>query len=147
MKRSTTSITAWDRSASPKIRCEPSNSKNIGKTIHSKSICFHHFLFPSLIASFHSISIILFPSSSSFSPSPSPRNYWFSHIALCVRAVHAGEHPPILGAFYIKPNYPGICSHVCNGGFIVHKKYRGLGLGRFMGECYVGLAKAMVGLL
>lgn len=25
----------------------------------------------------------------------------------------------VAGCFYVKPNFPGRCSHVCNGGFIV----------------------------
>ena len=31
----------------------------------------------------------------------------------------------ILGCFYIKPNFPGRCAHICNGGFIVNPNYRG----------------------
>jgi GNAT superfamily N-acetyltransferase len=41
---------------------------------------------------------------------------------------HAG------GVFYVKPNYPGRCSHVANAGFIVHERFRGNGVGRFMAE-------------
>lgn len=42
-----------------------------------------------------------------------------------------------LGQFYVKPNYIGRCSHVCNGGFIVSHKIRGLGLGKEMGKKYL----------
>lgn len=42
-----------------------------------------------------------------------------------------------LGHFYIKPNYIGRCSHVCNAGFIVNHKVRGLGLGKEMGKKYL----------
>lgn len=48
-----------------------------------------------------------------------------------------------LGSFYIKSNYPGRCSHVCNGGFIVNHKRRGLGLGRELGEKYLVCAKQL----
>ncbi|KAL8730070.1 MAG: hypothetical protein Q9181_004784 [Wetmoreana brouardii] len=42
-----------------------------------------------------------------------------------------------LGSFYIKPNYPGRSSHVCNGGFLVTEAARNRGVGRLMGEGYL----------
>jgi GNAT superfamily N-acetyltransferase len=42
-----------------------------------------------------------------------------------------------LGSFYVKPNYPGRSSHVCNGGFLVTDAARNRGVGRLMGECYL----------
>lgn len=45
-----------------------------------------------------------------------------------------------LGHFYVKPNYIGRCSHVCNAGFIVAHEQRGLGLGIEMGKEYLKLA-------
>ena len=45
-----------------------------------------------------------------------------------------------LGSFYIKPNYPGRSSHVCNGGFIVTDASRNRGVGRLMGETYLDWA-------
>ncbi|KAF2219946.1 histone acetyltransferase-like protein [Elsinoe ampelina] len=42
-----------------------------------------------------------------------------------------------LGTFYVKPNYPGRSSHVCNAGFLVSEGARGKGVGRVMGETYV----------
>ncbi|KAF2835965.1 zf-H2C2-domain-containing protein, partial [Patellaria atrata CBS 101060] len=45
-----------------------------------------------------------------------------------------------LGSFYIKPNYPGRSSHVCNGGFIVTDGARNRGVGRLMGEEYLNWA-------
>ncbi|KAF2743701.1 hypothetical protein M011DRAFT_471248 [Sporormia fimetaria CBS 119925] len=42
-----------------------------------------------------------------------------------------------LGSFYIKPNYPGRSSHVCNGGFLVTDAVRNRGVGRLMGEMYL----------
>ena len=55
------------------------------------------------------------------------RGYFLSHTAFVVRALDNGmdaaqrnssSKGEILGCFYIKPNFPGRCSHVCNGGFI-----------------------------
>jgi len=45
-----------------------------------------------------------------------------------------------LGSFYIKPNYPGRSSHVCNAGFLVTEAARNKGVGRLMGESYLDWA-------
>lgn len=45
-----------------------------------------------------------------------------------------------LGHFYVKPNYIGRCSHVCNAGFIVNHHKRGLGLGSELGKKYLYIA-------
>ncbi|KAI1634554.1 hypothetical protein F4809DRAFT_665398 [Biscogniauxia mediterranea] len=45
-----------------------------------------------------------------------------------------------LGSFYIKPNYPGRSSHVCNAGFLVTEAARNRGVGRLMGETYIDWA-------
>ncbi|KAJ5928854.1 hypothetical protein N7466_007810 [Penicillium verhagenii] len=45
-----------------------------------------------------------------------------------------------LGTFYIKPNYPGRCSHICNAGFITTNLARGKGVGHAMGETYLEFA-------
>ncbi|BAY62561.1 GCN5-related N-acetyltransferase [Calothrix brevissima NIES-22] len=69
--------------------------------------------------------------------------YWLNQDAFVVRAVEPGAtHKPkdILGAFYIKPNFPGRCSHICNAGFIVQPAARGQGIGRLMGESMLALA-------
>ena len=41
----------------------------------------------------------------------------------------------VVGSFYVKPNYPDRCSHICNGGFLVSQNYRGNGIGKFLGIC------------
>ena len=51
------------------------------------------------------------------------------------------ETSEIVGAFYIKPNFPGRCSHICNAGFIVTPDVRGQGIGRWMGETMLALAR------
>lgn len=47
----------------------------------------------------------------------------------------------VWGAFYIKPNFPGRCSHVCNGGFITDPCRRRRGVARLMGHAFLRLAK------
>jgi hypothetical protein len=45
-------------------------------------------------------------------------------------------------AYYIKPNYPGRSSHLCNGGFMVPSPSRGLGLGRIAARSFLFYAPA-----
>ncbi|MBD2246564.1 N-acetyltransferase [Nostoc sp. FACHB-888] len=69
--------------------------------------------------------------------------YWLSKDAFVVRTSgQDGTHKPkeILGAFYLKPNFPGRCCHICNAGFIVQPALRGKGIGRFMGEAMLLIA-------
>ncbi|KAG7194709.1 uncharacterized protein KQ657_004386 [Scheffersomyces spartinae] len=42
-----------------------------------------------------------------------------------------------LGNFYVKPNYIGRSSHICNAGFVVNHQKRGLGLGKELGKKYL----------
>jgi hypothetical protein len=49
-----------------------------------------------------------------------------------------------LGSFYIKPNYTGRSSHICNGGFLVTDGARNRGVGRLMGEGYLEWAPKLV---
>jgi ribosomal protein S18 acetylase RimI-like enzyme len=49
----------------------------------------------------------------------------------------------VVGAFYIKPNYPGRCSHICNGGFLVTSESRGLGIGFALGSAFLKIAPLM----
>ncbi|KAI9470688.1 MAG: hypothetical protein EXX96DRAFT_622893 [Benjaminiella poitrasii] len=49
----------------------------------------------------------------------------------------------VVGMFYIKPNYPGRSSHICNGGFVVMDNFRGKGAGVVMGEAFKILVPAL----
>jgi GNAT superfamily N-acetyltransferase len=70
------------------------------------------------------------------------KGYFHSHSAFAVKFKDQEKYgTDILGCFYVKPNFPGRCSHVCNGGFITNRKYRGYGVGAFMGENFKRLAK------
>ncbi|SJX60011.1 related to l-azetidine-2-carboxylic acid acetyltransferase [Sporisorium reilianum f. sp. reilianum] len=46
----------------------------------------------------------------------------------------------VAGFFYVKPNYPGRSSHLCNGGFVVPPAGRGLGLGGVLGRSFLHFA-------
>ena len=40
----------------------------------------------------------------------------------------------IVGTYFIKPNQPGLGSHVCNAGYMVNSNAQGQGVGRAMAE-------------
>ncbi|KAM0327223.1 hypothetical protein ACHAQA_006358 [Verticillium albo-atrum] len=82
-------------------------------------------------------------------------SYWFQNIGVLMllgnieQASELADLPEAatgdwsktcLGSFYIKPNYPGRSSHVCNAGFLVTDASRGRGVGRLLGECYLDWA-------
>ncbi|CAK7270047.1 Protein spt10 [Sporothrix epigloea] len=77
-------------------------------------------------------------------------SYWFQNfgaVMLLGHIEHAAEvvegrdwSRECLGSFYIKPNYPGRSSHVCNAGFLVTDASRNRGVGRLMGETYLDWA-------
>lgn len=72
-------------------------------------------------------------------------SYWLSQDAFVVRAIIDSDQnlvdTQVLGAFYLKPNFPGRCSHICNAGFIVQPTLRGQGIGKLMGEEMLKIAK------
>lgn len=47
----------------------------------------------------------------------------------------------VVGTYYLKPNQPGLGSHVCNAGFMVLSTVRGQGIGRQLGEHALQQAK------
>jgi len=49
----------------------------------------------------------------------------------------------IVGTYFLKPNQPGLGSHVCNAGYIVSEKARGKGVATFMCEHSQSEAKRM----
>jgi RimJ/RimL family protein N-acetyltransferase len=67
------------------------------------------------------------------------RGYFLSHAAFVVR--DTDNNNQVLGCFYIKPNFPGRCSHICNGGFIVNPGVRGSRVGTLMGSCFLKFAR------
>jgi len=73
-------------------------------------------------------------------------NYWLKGEAFVVREVKPSSPAgstlgTVVGAFYLKPNFPGRCRHIANAGFIVAPEFRGQGLGRWMGETMLQIAR------
>lgn len=77
-------------------------------------------------------------------------SYWFQNFgAIMLTGAYQSPNEVVegknwavecLGSFYIKPNYPGRSSHVCNAGFLVTDAARNRGVGRLMGESYIDWA-------
>ncbi|KAF3763015.1 hypothetical protein M406DRAFT_346959 [Cryphonectria parasitica EP155] len=80
-------------------------------------------------------------------PSDKFASYWFQNFGaiMLLGSIEKAEDvvegkdwaKECLGSFYIKPNYPGRSSHVCNAGFLVTDASRNRGVGRLMGEAYL----------
>lgn len=69
--------------------------------------------------------------------------YWLSSDAFVARLIDdkkTSAPGEVVGAFYLKPNFPGRCSHICNAGFIVQRRDRGQRLGRVMGKAMLEIA-------
>lgn len=66
-------------------------------------------------------------------------------VARTTRALLDGvEWPAQFGGFYyIKPNYPGRSSHICNGGFLVPTASRGMRLGFLLAQSFLHYAPAL----
>ncbi|RDX49289.1 hypothetical protein OH76DRAFT_1403862 [Lentinus brumalis] len=49
----------------------------------------------------------------------------------------------IAGCYYVKPNYPGRSSHICNAGFLVPPAHRGCGIGAVLARSYLYYGPAL----
>lgn len=67
-------------------------------------------------------------------------NYWIASPAASYVAL---INDSIVGSYYLKPNQPGLGSHVGNAGYIVKSTARGLGVGTAMGKHSLIAAKKL----
>lgn len=74
-------------------------------------------------------------------------DYWFfSFVAIMVKGVvselknETDWEKEFLGTYYVKPNYVGRCSHICNAGFVVNPRARGKSIGKALGKNYLDWA-------
>jgi Acetyltransferases len=56
---------------------------------------------------------------------------WMETPSASYVAIHNGQ---IAGTYFIKPNQPGLGSHICNAGYVISSKLRGEGIGRALCE-------------
>lgn len=62
---------------------------------------------------------------------PAFEDYWVRPVSLVVGAVSDGR---LVGAYYLKPNQPGLGAHIANAGYLVARRSRGGGAGRLLVE-------------
>ena len=66
------------------------------------------------------------------------RAYYLSHEVFVCRDSATGL---VLGSFYVKPNFPGRCSHICNAGFAVKRESRRKGVATILVKNYLEIAR------
>lgn len=78
------------------------------------------------------------------------RKYYLSYFAFACIKLEASQETPcaddtveLLGSFYIKPNFPGRSSHICNTGFLVQPQWRGKGVGSVMEKTFSWLSSQL----
>lgn len=54
---------------------------------------------------------------------------WIRPVTVTIGAVIAGR---LVGAYYLKPNQPGLGAHIANAGYLVDRATRGGGIGRLL---------------
>lgn len=71
-------------------------------------------------------------------------DYWFRGKSTVAAYVPDRTHAvDMVGAFYLKPNWPGWAGHVANAGFIVAPDWRNKGLGWLSGTTMLAHAKQL----
>lgn len=53
---------------------------------------------------------------------------------VAARARGDGSSTSLLGAYYLRPNFPGKAAHIANAGYVVARSARGRGIGRLLVE-------------
>src|SRR5437879_13703084 len=70
--------------------------------------------------------------------------YWFTGKSTVVAYQQGSPRgTDLLGAFYLKPNWPGRARHVANAGFMVAPQWRNRGLGWLLGAVMLQYAKEL----
>ena len=69
--------------------------------------------------------------------------YWFRGKTTVVAYPLRSRGTELLGAFYLKPNWPGRARHVANAGFMVSPKSRNNGLGWLLGALMLDYAREL----
>ncbi len=57
------------------------------------------------------------------------RMHWVDRVRSTHVALVDGE---VLGSYYLKDNQPGLADHICNAGYMVSGRARGMGIGKAM---------------
>jgi GNAT superfamily N-acetyltransferase len=68
---------------------------------------------------------------------------WVTGVTLTVVARLGDGHEDLVGAYYLKPNFPGRAAHIANAGYVVDRSRRGGGIGRLLVEDSIRRAPAL----
>ncbi|MGY6741743.1 MAG: N-acetyltransferase family protein [Cecembia sp.] len=72
-------------------------------------------------------------------PKSDLRKLWFAdNMDTFVAVDNSGK---IVGSYYVKPNQPGLGSHIANGGYMVHSEEKGKGIGRLLCQHSIDFAR------
>ncbi len=66
--------------------------------------------------------------------------FWFGKGVTTYSAVEEGT---IIGSYILKPNHPGVGSHIVNGGYMVAANQQGKGIGALLGNHSLSEAKRL----
>jgi GNAT superfamily N-acetyltransferase len=64
---------------------------------------------------------------------------WFRPVTVVVGAVIGAQ---LVGAYYLKPNQPGLGAHIANAGYVVERSRRGRGIGTLLVEDSITRARS-----
>ena len=112
------------------------------KLPNSEKISLHHYQQSTDEASIHEILKIICNDEGNSYPFTDMstlelfRSYYTTHDTFVAKI----NNVPV-GAFYVKPNFPGRSGHICNGGFIVHPEHRGKRIATFLAYCFRFIAR------
>lgn len=70
----------------------------------------------------------------SFSPDTTKEEGFHLWMELPMATYIAVVKEQIAGTYFLKPNQPGLGSHICNAGYVVNPNFRGTGIGKAMCE-------------
>lgn len=79
----------------------------------------------------------------SFSPDMSREECFHTWMEVPLVTYVAIEDERVVGTYFLKPNQPGLGSHVANAGYAVSPQARGKGIGRTMGEHSLKVARTL----
>ncbi len=73
---------------------------------------------------------------------PDFSDYWLEHKSY-VAVARLSPGRPLVGSYYLKPNFPGRAAHIANAGYLVVAGLRGQGIGQVLVEHSMAQARSL----